>query len=226
MSGRDAILGKIRSALGGASADPARRAAVERHLAGHPRRPTPARVAGKDDAALTALFKSQLETALATVIEVDAAADVPAAITRYLRDKNLPQRLTTGSDPYLDALPWATEPALTRTVGRAHGEEEVTVSHAVAGVAETGTLALASGADNPVTLTFLPDTHIIVVEKGDVVGPYEDVWDRLRARYGDRTMPRTVNFVSGPSRTADIGGKIVIGAHGPRRLCVVLVGRS
>jgi L-lactate dehydrogenase complex protein LldG len=37
-------------------------------------------------------------------------------------------------------------------------------------------------------------------------------------------MPRTLNLVSGPSRTADIGGRIVIGAHGPRRLMVVIVG--
>jgi L-lactate dehydrogenase complex protein LldG len=223
MSGRDAILGKVRAALDEGGAVASRRAAVERRLADHRRHPTPGRVAGKDHAALISLFKTQLETALATVIEVDQPTDVPSAISRYLRDKNLPQRLTTGTDAYLDALPWDLEPALARTVGRAHGDEDVTVSHAVAGVAETGTLALASGPDNPVTLTFLPETHIIVLERGDVVGPYEDVWTRIRARYGDRMMPRTVNFVSGPSRTADIGGTIVIGAHGPRRLCIVLV---
>jgi L-lactate dehydrogenase complex protein LldG len=37
-------------------------------------------------------------------------------------------------------------------------------------------------------------------------------------------MPRSLNLISGPSRTGDIGGRIVLGAHGPRRLCIVIVG--
>jgi L-lactate dehydrogenase complex protein LldG len=97
------------------------------------------------------------------------------------------------------------------------------LSHAAAAVAETGTLVLASGADNPVTITFLPETSIVVVGEEDLVGGYEGAWEKIRARFGKRAMPRTVNFVSGPSRTADIGGQLVMGAHGPRRLCVVLV---
>ena len=107
------------------------------------------------------------------------------------------------------ARPWAT----TRSGS----------SHAAAAVAETGTLVLASGADNPVTLSYLPETHIVVVEDKDLVGGYEGAWEKIRARFGKRAMPRTVNFVSGPSRTADIGGQLVMGAHGPRRLCVILV---
>jgi L-lactate dehydrogenase complex protein LldG len=98
------------------------------------------------------------------------------------------------------------------------------MSWAAAAVAETGTLVLASGPDNPVTITFVPETHIVVVGRSQVAGHYEDAWTAVRERFGDREMPRTVNFVSGPSRTADIGGKLVLGAHGPRRLCVVVVG--
>jgi L-lactate dehydrogenase complex protein LldG len=103
------------------------------------------------------------------------------------------------------------------------GDDEAGLSHAAAAVAETGTLVLASGADNPVTLSYLPETHIVVVEDKDLVGGYEGAWEKIRARFGRRVMPRTVNFVSGPSRTADIGGQLVMGAHGPRRLCVILV---
>ena len=73
------------------------------------------------------------------------------------------------------------------------------------------------------TLNFLPETHIVVVEDKDLVGRLRGRVGRVRARFGQRAMPRTVNFVSGPSRTADIGGKLVMGAHGPRRLCVILV---
>ncbi|MEL6226223.1 MAG: LUD domain-containing protein, partial [Pseudomonadota bacterium] len=75
----------------------------------------------------------------------------------------------------------------------------------------------------PVTLNFLPETHIVVVDQNAIVGPYEEAFDRVRTRFGDGKMPRTVNMVSGPSRTGDIGGRIVMGAHGPRRMMVVIV---
>jgi len=227
MSARDDILAKVRKAVAAAPDEaPSRRAVVEGRLGAHRRHPIPGRVAGKDPAALKALLRQHLETALVTVVDVATPAEIPAAVARYLRDQNLPQRIATGSDSYIDTLPWNREPALSRRIGRAHPEDEVGLSRAVAGVAETGTLALASGPDNPVTLTFLPETHVVIVEESAIVGPYENVWDAMRARYGDGEMPRTVNFVSGPSRTADIGGKIVIGAHGPRRLCVLLVGSA
>ena len=99
------------------------------------------------------------------------------------------------------------------------------MSRAVAGVAETGTLALASGADNPVTLGFLPDTHIVVLRADTIVGSYEAACALVRAA-ADGAMPRTLNLVTGASRTGDIGGKIVMGAHGPRRLAVVLLGND
>ncbi len=69
----------------------------------------------------------------------------------------------------------------------------------------------------------MPETSIVVVEESDLVATYEDAWQCIRARFGDRAMPRTVNLISGPSRTGDIGGQIVMGAHGPRRMCVILV---
>ena len=49
-------------------------------------------------------------------------------------------------------------------------------------------------------------------------------FDRLRAIYGEGSLPRTVNLISGPSRTADIEQTIVRGAHGPKRLHVVILG--
>ena len=98
------------------------------------------------------------------------------------------------------------------------------LSRAVAAAAETGTLVLVSGADNPTTLAFLPETHFILIRAGDVVGSYEEAFDRLRAIYGEGALPRTVNLISGPSRTADIEQTIVRGAHGPKRLHVVILG--
>jgi L-lactate dehydrogenase complex protein LldG len=97
------------------------------------------------------------------------------------------------------------------------------VSHAFAGVAETGTLIMASGPDNPTTLNFLPDTHIVVVDAKDIVGDYETVWARLRDKFGTDALPRAINMITGPSRSADIAQILILGAHGPRRLHVLIV---
>jgi L-lactate dehydrogenase complex protein LldG len=85
-------------------------------------------------------------------------------------------------------------------------------------------LFLLSGPDNPTTLNFLPEAHIVLIEAADIAGCYEEAFDRLRAIYGEGNLPRSVNLISGPSRTADIEQTIVRGAHGPRRLLVLILG--
>jgi L-lactate dehydrogenase complex protein LldG len=130
----------------------------------------------------------------------------------------------TGSDAALAALPWAREPHLERLEGPSVGRDAVSVSHAFAGVAESGTLVLASGPDNPTTLNFLPDTHIVMLTADDVAGDYETVWARMRERYGAGALPRTTNLVTGPSRSADIEQTLILGAHGPRALHILVVG--
>ena len=96
-------------------------------------------------------------------------------------------------------------------------------SGAFAGIAESGTLTLVSGPDNPTTLNFLPDNHFIIVAASDIVGDHDSVWRKLRERYGKGVMPRTVNMITGPSRSGDIEQTLLLGAHGPRRLHIVIV---
>jgi len=84
-------------------------------------------------------------------------------------------------------------------------------------------LALTSGSDNPTTLNFLPDNHFVMVAASDIVGDYESVWDKLRVRYGRGAAPRTLNLITGPSRSGDIEQTLLLGAHGPRRLHIVIV---
>jgi L-lactate dehydrogenase complex protein LldG len=127
-------------------------------------------------------------------------------------------------DEELEALPWKDQPMLTVTRGAAREPDAVSVTGALAGIAETGTLMLHSGPGGPSSLNFLPETHVVVLPAARVVGSYEDGWDLLRRRFGNGTMPRTVNFITGPSRSADIEQTIQLGAHGPRRLHIVLVG--
>lgn len=216
---RDAILGKLRGAALRDSDEAAARATVAARMKGHPRGVIPAR--GKlDRKGLLELFADQAAAVDATVARVSALDEVPAAVADYLRGENLPTALRMAPDPKLDACSWDRAPMLDINYGKAEAEDQVTVTGAFAGIAETGTLMLASGPESPTTLNFLPDTHIVVLRADDMVGAYEDGWDRLRAT---GRIPRTVNFITGPSRSGDIEQTLHLGAHGPRRLHIVLV---
>jgi L-lactate dehydrogenase complex protein LldG len=130
-----------------------------------------------------------------------------------------------GEDARLAAMPWSAT-TLEISGGPSDGHDLNAVSVAFAGVAESGTLALASGAENPTTLNFLPDNHFVIVATSDIVADYESVWRKLRAHYGKGVMPRTVNFITGPSRSADIEQTLLLGAHGPRRLHILIVRQA
>jgi L-lactate dehydrogenase complex protein LldG len=223
MSGREAVLGKVRRALGASSNEVERRAAVEARLASPKPNLIPAR-GQLEQPARVELFRLMAEKVAATVRLLAAPEDVPAAVAEHLRMHNLPQKIRSGTDPLLDHLPWEREPHLERLVGASDGSDAVSLSRAFAGVAESGTLVLLSGPDNPTTLNFLPDTHIVVVSAGDIAGDYETVWGRVRALHGPGAMPRTVNFITGPSRSADIEQTLILGAHGPRALHILIVG--
>ncbi len=221
-SARDQILGAIRAShkrgpLDGDAAEPARV-----RLETHPRGLIPAR-SRIAPAEQVALFVEMAQAVAATVDRVDTLADVPDSVADFLAGHNLPAAIKVAPDPDLRRIPWAKRPVLEVAAGKAEDPDIVSVTGAVAGVAETGTLMLASGPDSPTTLNFLPDNHIVVLRTTRIVGPYEDAWDRLRAR-GD--LPRTVNLITGPSRTGDIEQVIQLGAHGPRRLHIVLVDRD
>jgi L-lactate dehydrogenase complex protein LldG len=224
LSARDEILAGVRGALNVTGAEAPRRMAVAERLAQAPAGIVPKRGEG-DAAARRATFKAEAERAQASVAEIETAADVPAEIARFLRDANLPATLRMGEDARLSGMPWGAT-TLEITSGASDGHDLNAVSVAFAGVAESGTLALASGADNPTTLNFLPDNHFVVAAASDIVGDYESVWRKLRDRYGKGVMPRTLNLITGPSRSADIEQTLLLGAHGPRRLHILIVRQA
>lgn len=223
MSARDAILGRIRRSLGASGTDLTRRAAVADRLTRAPTGVIPARAQLPAEERI-ALFRQKAEAVHATTARVPHAANLPTAVAEYLRGHNLPLQVRMGEDPRLTAADWTTEPALAVERGRSHGTDLVCLSHADAGVAETGTLVLTSGPHNPTTLNFLPDVHIVAIDAATVAGDMESVWASLRNRFGAGAMPRTVNMITGPSRSADIEQTLLLGAHGPRSLHIVLVG--
>ena len=220
---RERILTAIRSSLGRGRLDPDAEAELRARIAAHRQNLVPARATAIDERGRVELFVAMAEEVQATVTRVSSPAAVPEAVARYLAAENLPAELVMAPDPSLDAIPWNTWPLLQIRRGRAEAEDRVSVTPCHAAVAETGTLMLISGAQTPTTLNFLPETHIVVVHRDQVVATYEDGWDRLRAGKSAEALPRAINFVTGPSRTADIEQHIELGAHGPRRLHIVLV---
>ena len=216
------MLGKVRRAIGGR-----RRSRSSQRGAARLENPQanliPKR--GKlDRKGRVALFSQMAERVSATVERLASPDDVPAAVAEYLRGHNLPMQLRTGADLVLASLPWERAPHLERQTGASDGSDLVSLSRAFGGVAESGTLVLVSGEDNPTTLNFLPDTHVVVVSADDIAGDYETVWSRIRETYGAGRLPRTVNLVTGPSRSADIEQTLILGAHGPRALHILVVG--
>lgn len=218
-STRERILGTVRKALQGA-AEAGRAAAVEARIGAKrpnliPRR---AQLPAEEQVELFVKKSGELFT---TVERVAALNEVPGRIADWLAGHNLPPRLKISPDPVLDRIPWADRPMLAIEKGRAAIEDTASVTPAFAAIAETGTLMMCSSAERPSTLNFVPDNHIVVLHRDQVTGTLEQALERLREFSPE--MPRTLNLISGPSRTADIEQQMIMGAHGPRRLHVILV---
>jgi L-lactate dehydrogenase complex protein LldG len=220
---RERIFARIRNSLGRGQLDPDGEAELRARIAARHRNLVPSRATALDGRARVELFIAMAEEVQATVTRVSSPAAVPEAVARYLAAENLPAELVMAPDPSLAEIAWENWPLLQIRRGRAEAEDRVSLTPCHAAIAETGTLMLISGAQTPTTLNFLPETHIVVVRRNQVVATYEDGWDRLRAGKAAEAPPRAVNFITGPSRTADIEQHIELGAHGPRRLHIVLV---
>jgi L-lactate dehydrogenase complex protein LldG len=220
---REAILASIRRGLRRGPLPADQRAMLEGRLASHPRQLIPARSLLPRPEQVT-LFTRNLEKEFASFARVPDEAAVPGAIADYLAAQNLPPEFALA--PALEHLPWQERPLLKWEARPARPSDVVAVQAAFAGIAETGTLMLPSGPPTPTTLNIVAETAVAVLRASRIVGPYEDAWDLLRReRTGadGRFMPRNVMLVTGPSRSADIEQTLELGAHGPRRLHVVII---
>jgi len=205
-NGRERVLAEIRKSLGRAA--PSRDAIVPLPGAG----PRPA--FGGDT---VERFVAKMLEKSATLERVESLAGVGAAVARFVASVNASQRLCVSNA--LAAIDWP--PGFDIQHRAAVHEDETSVTPCFAAVAESGSIVTLSGPDTPSTLNFVPENHIVIVHAAQVVRHFEDVWTQWRA--SGRPIPRTINIIAGPSRTADIEQTIQLGAHGPRRLHVLLV---
>jgi L-lactate dehydrogenase complex protein LldG len=212
---RKNILGRIRRARGRGASRPseAELEHLETYLEARRRGPIP-RLVGD----LVELFRERAESMQSTTEVVPGESAAPAALARYLDARGLPRAGCMWLS--LAHIDWRGG-GLDMQARPAHPDDAVGVTGAFAALAETGTLMLLSGPDAPATVSLLPETHIAIVPASRVVAHMEDAWDMARAACG--VLPRAVTFISGPSRTGDIEQKMVLGAHGPRNVHIVIV---
>ena len=217
MSARDAILARIRRAQGRPGAGPsddelaAARAVIARREPG----PQPAIARPADP---VAHFLAECDRVGTTHARIGDEREAPFEVARYLDAIGQEKRAVAW--PGLAALDWAG--AGVHVEARAAGADDaVGITGAFCAIAETGTLLLLGGAQTPKLNALLPETHVAIAHRARLVATLEDAFALLRAERGE--LPRATWFVSGPSRTADIEQTIVIGAHGPYRVHVILV---
>lgn len=211
---REAILGRIRKAQGRpAAVAQFERDQAEGYVAQHPVAPRP--TVGADR---LAHFEAQALRMMCTLARVARSTDAPAAIAGWLLENGLGSEAACW--PSLAALDWAGA-GLAVEPRPLTGDDKVGITGAFAAIAETGTLMLLSGPDTPAAAHLLPETHIAIVPASRVVAHYEDGFALMRDECGQ--PPRAMNLVSGPSRTADIEQTIVLGAHGPYRVHLIIV---
>jgi L-lactate dehydrogenase complex protein LldG len=213
MDSRSDILTRIRRRLGRGevAAAEARIDAVLAPRAAGPRPPAPRDLIG--------FF---IEKSLQMSSSVDRVAnleEVPAAVERYVAERKLPRQAVCW--PPLAELDWAGVGMAVEARAAAEGDL-LGVTGCFCAIAETGTLMLCSSATTPASVSLLPETHVAVVPARRIVAGMEEAWQLARSELGE--LPRAVNFISGPSRTGDIEQTIVIGAHGPYRVHIVIVG--
>jgi L-lactate dehydrogenase complex protein LldG len=219
--GRDAILGRLREAF---ARTPEREAEAIATVENRVFHPTPNLIPARGQLDLEGrieLFTQMARNVQAEVERLPSLSDVPAAIAAFLRRHNLPQKIVAAPDPWLEQAGFASQPLLRVRFGDPVEADLAGVTVAFAGVAETGTLMLCSSPQRPALLAFLPENSLIVLPSASIHGAYEQAWQELRRTLG--VPPRSVNLVTGPSRTGDIAQKLELGAHGPRRLAVLLV---
>lgn len=214
------ILGNIRHGLKRGEASPEQKQAVINRINKHARNLVPQRAQLPHEQQVE-LFIAMATEAAAEIYQMNSINEVPQICANWLKEHNI-NSLVTASDASILALDWNSVSELSCEQRVAQVGDAASLTSSFAGIAETGTLMLHSGKDSPTTLNFLPDNHFVILKRSDIVGPYEDAWQKLR----DKTqgnLPRTVNMITGPSRSADIEQKLQMGAHGPKDLIILLI---
>jgi L-lactate dehydrogenase complex protein LldG len=174
-----------------------------------------------------ALLLSNLDKLRAVVHrapDLTAAGDYLCTIARE-RDW---QRLAWHPHPLVDSLLTGV-PCATYRVDAADFDKKMLescdagITSCEALVAQTGSMLVSSATSGGRALSILPHVHVVVATCDQIVATLADALHAAKARHDGR-MPSMLSFITGPSRTGDIERILVLGAHGPKELILILVG--
>lgn len=215
------ILARVRHALKVDENDASRAAAADAYVAAHAQGPRPAMAGDR-----VARFVHRAHDMSSTLERVSARNEIPHAIARYIDALALPDALAAQKSrrgvcwPEFADLDWDGA-GLSIEARPTQGHDRLGITGAFCAIAETGTLVLTTSASTPTATALLPDTHVAVLHASRIVSGMEEAFARVRAEHAE--LPRAINLISGPSRTGDIEQTIVLGAHGPFRVHILLL---
>jgi L-lactate dehydrogenase complex protein LldG len=217
VSARDNILARIRRQQGRTGITPteAELTQVRAAIAQRPVGPLPG-IAHVTDP--VGQFRGECDRLATTHTQATDRADVPYEVQRYLDANGLDRRVLAWHE--LADLDWAGA-GIAVDDRVAQGTDRTSITGCFCAIAETGTVLLLSSPQTPKATALVPETHICLVSRARIVATMEDAFALMRREVGE--PPRATWFISGPSRTADIEQTLVIGAHGPYRVHVILV---
>ncbi len=89
-------------------------------------------------------------------------------------------------------------------------------------VARTGSIIVSSAQSAGRVIPMYTPVHVVVAFPDQIIDDVKDGFQFLKNKYGN-TLPSSTTFITGPSRTADIGNELVIGAQGPKEIYLFLV---
>jgi L-lactate dehydrogenase complex protein LldG len=169
---------------------------------------------------LADLFLHKLDAVSASHAVLPSFRDLPDHLSTWFARQGMLSRFLLAPEPLLMGLDWASSRLSPLSELPNVLTPRTIVSGAFAGVAETGSIALLTNGMSRPSHNLLAQTQVVVVERTRIVAAMEDVWIMTR-RAG---LPRSLVFVTGPSRTADVEMTLELGVHGAVAVHVVLIG--
>lgn len=174
----------------------------------------------RDARDLVALFAEKLANVSTSVAMLDSSSEIPSHLAQWLGERGLAEKpLLLAEEPSLRTLDWSSTGLDTHSGAPDVLAPATIVSGAFAGVAETGSIAMVTNGKSRPIHNLLADTQIVVLSRSQIAASIEDVWRTAR----EQGLPRSLAFITGASRTADIEMTMELGVHGAVRMHVIIV---
>ena len=228
MSNRENILARIREALTLSaprpgehqSPSPGASPATERH--GESRDWLPA--VGSTTEERIALFQANATELKADFRLLDSIEAVAAELRAIAAEEGWKKVATHCAELTTSVCTPLGLPVLNTTNGYDPKELETCdagISECDALVAQTGSVLVTSRSAGGRALSVLPPHHVVIARREQLLADLPEAFALVKQKYG-ANYPSMISFITGPSRTGDIERILVLGAHGPKKLTILV----